>query len=889
MASVEPRAEPEGAVGATDASEPTRARTTVPDVPPSTVPRPAVERLVGAARTRRLTLVSAGPGWGKTTVTARWARGGAGVRVAWLTLEPFDDKPAAFWSDVLAALRAAGAVPPGHPLESLVVPPRLTPALLRRILGAIELLPEPVVLVLDDFHHAACAAVAETVDDLLRYPLPLHLVVLTRVDPLLRLQTLRARGEVAEVGAADLAFGAADVVALALASGRGLDPHGVDRVLDETGGWAVGVRLRVEADDAASRARADRSAAEFLLAEVLDRQEPATRRFLLRTSVTSAVCPDLAADLAPGAPAGRLLPGLAAADGFVTTAGEGRTWYRYHPLLREMLVSELRVEDPVGLRDAHRAAARWFAREGESLRALEHAVAAQDWGLVGTVFVEGAAAQLAGPHRESVAEALRRVPYADLLPDAGLALCAASLAYAEERFDAARRHTAFARELLDPVREPAAAVLLELLDASTARATGDVRGLATAAGAALAVAEAAPYPFPALDTYRGLAAAQRAAGLAWCSVGPERSGTLLAGAPGPSSTRAWRAPQLFALGARAAAALLAVAEGRLDDGDATARAVLAEAEPRGWDGYAHVRTAHAARAWVRYLRADDEGLDRALAHALAADAGGREPASGAAVRLLQALVAADRGHARAARQALAGADRALAGVATPPALADLSVRASAAVRALDDDARAARPARGTRERLGSTGTVAVCTARGLLAVGRTGAAVRAVSGLVDAPDGEVDPLVRVEAALVEACALVRPGARRLDAALRRALDLAAPERLARPFLSVAVHTLRPALVRAVAARRDELGERLRGMLDRAEGAPEPVPLVEPLTERELAILVVLPSMASNVEIAEDFFVSVNTVKAHLKSVYRKLGVSSRREAVRRGRELGVVP
>src|SRR5690606_38929330 len=225
-----------------------------------------------------------------TTVTARWARGGAGVRVAWLTLEPFDDKPAAFWSDVLAALRAAGAVPPGHPLESLVVPPRLTPALLRRILGAIELLPEPVVLVLDDFHHAACAAVAETVDDLLRYPLPLHLVVLTRVDPLLRLQTLRARGEVAEVGAAALAFGAADVVALALASGRGLDPHGVDRVLDETGGWAVGVRLRAEADDAASRARADRSAAEFLLAVVLDRQEPATPRFLLRSRDTPAVC-----------------------------------------------------------------------------------------------------------------------------------------------------------------------------------------------------------------------------------------------------------------------------------------------------------------------------------------------------------------------------------------------------------------------------------------------------------------------------------------------------------------------------------------------------------------------------------------------------------------------
>ncbi|UTT57811.1 hypothetical protein [Cellulosimicrobium cellulans] len=670
MASVEPRAEPEDVMHVTDASGTSRARTTVPELPPSTVGRPVVEALVAEAATRRLTLVSAGPGWGKTTVAARWAHGGTGPRVAWLTLEPFDDKPAAFWADVLAALRAAGAVPPGHALETLVVPPRLTPALLRRVLAAIEALPEPVVLVLDDFHHAACPEVAATVDDLLRYRLPLHLVVLTRVDPLLRLQRLRAQGEMTEVGAAELAFDAPAVAALATAQGRDLAADDAGRVVGETGGWAVGVRLRVEEHDATSRARAARSAAEFLLAEVLDSQGPEARRFLLRTSVASAVCPDLAAVLDPGAPTDRLLPGLAAADGFVMTSGGRRTWYRYHPLLREMLLHQLRTEDPAGLREAHQAAARWFAQDGQALRALEHAAAAEDWPLLGEVFVEGAAAELAGPHRDTVAQVLRRVPYATLRPDARLHLCAGALASVDERFDAVRLHVARARDLLapaaDPVADPAAAVLLELLAASAARSTGDVRALATAAGAALAAADAVPYPFPALETYRGLARAHRAAGLAWCAVGPEPAGETTSGTLAAPGGRSWRAPQLYVLGARAAAALLAVAAGRLDAGDGAAREVLVEAERCGWDGYAHVRPAHAARAWVRYLRASDDGLDRHLAHALAADAGGREPASEAAVRLLQALVAADRGHARAARQALVAADRALGRSATPP-------------------------------------------------------------------------------------------------------------------------------------------------------------------------------------------------------------------------------
>jgi LuxR family maltose regulon positive regulatory protein len=124
--------------------------------------------------------------------------------------------------------------------------------------------------------------------------------------------------------------------------------------------------------------------------------------------------------------------------------------------------------------------------------------------------------------------------------------------------------------------------------------------------------------------------------------------------------------------------------------------------------------------------------------------------------------------------------------------------------------------------------------------------------------------------------------------VERALDAADPERLALPFLTVASAPLRPVVAGAVANRPGPLARTLRERLSASAHRRGTRPLVEPLTERELAILGVLPTMESNLEIAEDFVVSVNTVKAHLKALYRKLGVATRRDAVRRGRELGLI-
>ncbi|MFD6176020.1 MULTISPECIES: LuxR C-terminal-related transcriptional regulator [unclassified Isoptericola] len=889
MAAVGTRRAPEDRARRLDASGPLRARTAVPPPSPGAVARPRVDRLLADTGQRRLTLVSAGPGWGKTTTVAAWARGPGATQVAWLTLEAADRAPTAFWADVLVALRRSGAVPAGHPLRAISVPSRLSPDLVRRILLAVDLLPEPAVLVLDDFHLAG-PKVLETVDDLLRYPLPLHLVILTRFDPALSLQRLRAQGEVTELGAGDLALDPTETGSLAAVAGQALGAEDVDRLLAETGGWPVGVRLHLDAsDDPVRRDRAQRSAAEFLLAEVLQRLDPTARAFLLRTSVTPTLCADLAAVLAPGAPAPRLLRELAASNGFVARVDAEGSWFRYHPLLREMLQQELRLEDPAASAEAHRAAARWFARHGEAVRALDHAVASADWALVGDVFVDVAAAQLVGPRRQAVVDALDRVPYASLTPTVALHLCTATLALVDGRPDGALHHLGRARKLLgDPAQEPGAAVLLEDLEATAARAVGDVGRLYRAAGAALAAADRVPLPFPALATYRSLARAHHEAGRAWCAV-PRRDGVAgPAGLPDtPEDDR--QAAALVTLGAHAARALQDVADGRLTGGTDRARAVVDRASARGWVGHVQTAPALAALAWVALQRAEETRAGTLLAQARAATSGLPDPAPQAAVHLLESLLAARQSDARRARRELAAAAEPTAPHPVPPLLADLRARAAT------DAALAAGVVPGTLGGTAAGGAVVrptpvarVCRARLLLAAGRSGEALRAVHGLAAADPAEADDLTRVEAALVEATVLVRTGARHAEPAVERALRAAAPEVLVAPFLTVAGATLRPVVAAAVAGRDDPLAERLRGVLpDTGAGGP-PAPL-EPLTARELAVLATLPTMASNVEIAEELFVSVNTVKAHLKALYRKLGVGSRRDAVRQGRRLGLLP
>ncbi|HSK27576.1 MAG TPA: LuxR C-terminal-related transcriptional regulator [Jiangellales bacterium] len=876
------------------------ARTSPPLSSSGTVARPSLLRLLDDAFGHRLTVVSGGPGWGKTTAVATWAAARPDDTVAWLTLEPQDDTPAYFWTDVIQALILSGAVPEENPLRGLNPAGVMSSDLLRSLARGLESLPRPLLLVLDDFQLIENPDVLEGIESLVRYELPVRLVLVTRIDPPLHLHRLRLTGDLAEVTAADLAFGPDDVSALAEDQPFELTGEDVGLILSRTEGWPAGVRLamiylrRAGADRGLSGfAGEDRSVAEYLVAEVLDHQPDGVRDFLLRTSVVSPVSAGLAEALAPGRPALPVLEGLVRSHQFVAALGPDGQWFRYHPLLREMLVGLLRKDDPEGFRIANRRAARWLGEHGEPLRALRHAAAAADWWLFAALFVQSAGPSLIGQEREAVATLLEGVPDRDVPPSAAVELCAAALAVIRGRFVAARAHVGRARALepaTPPELRPPVGALIEIFDAATARAEGDMPRLVRSGRAALQLLDSAPRPFPAMPGYRQVAANNVGVGLLWTGdvEGAREVFAEVLGDPVSSVT-------LASLNARAHLAMCDVVECRLDEAERRAVEALDVAASRGWSMHLQLRLAHVALAMVRVLRGDHDGADLALASALAAKVGGNETAAVLAARLVQVFVSVSRGRLRAAGHALQVAEDTSSGWAPGPYLADQLRRATAEVGVLAA-AQGEPLLREPGTDPAATPTELVCRARMLLAAGDAAAAGEAAEAVTTSGsdpgvvDGELVTLV--EAWLVRALSAYRL---RRDSealhALDRAVELARPEGLVRPFEVMGDDRL-SGLLRLTGSVGDSDDEFTRRLVEQVIGAVdaeiEPEPLLVPLTDRELAMLAALPSMQSNAEIAADFFVSVNTVKAHLKALYRKLGVGSRREAVRRGRELGLL-
>jgi LuxR family transcriptional regulator, maltose regulon positive regulatory protein len=880
------------------------ARAAVPRSAARTLARPDLERAIDGAVQRKLTVVSAGPGWGKTTAVAEWASTQSSLPVAWLALDRHDNSPALFWGDVLHALLVSGAVPEGHGLRALAPAGSLSSEFLRSLYHAVEDLPRPLLLVLDDFQVLDDAQVLESVQGLLRHELPVRVVLISRRDPALPLHRIRLAGDLSEISAEDLAFTPEQIRELAEAEGIELDSAQAALLAERTEGWPAGVRLGMLylARPGSRRhlggfAGEDRSVAEYLVAEVLDGQPEPVRDFLLRTSVVSPISVELAEVVVPGASAARLLGELVRSNAFVSALGPDARWFRYHPLLREMLLGLLRRDDPAGFRRGHRAVARWFAAHHEPVRALRHAFDAVDWPLFAAIFVQSASPALVAGDRESVLALMRLLPYEDVEAQAPVELCAAAIALVEGRFPAARAHLDRARDLEESTPEPlrpACRTFLELLRCGTARGLGDLQEAVEAGRAALRAADEVPWPYPALPAHRAIAANNLAVGLLWTGDIDSARGIFTTVVADLSHSGA----ELTALNARGYLALCDLMEDRLDRAAATATAALEEASRRGWSTHQQARMAHIVRAAVRVLQGDHDGADQALAAALAATVGGVEPTAVLLSRLVQVEIAVSRGRVGAARQALDAARDAAQAWSLDPFLGAEMLRVETEVRLLSGHGAGERVVPRGAPGHPPTPTALVCEARLSLAAGDLAAVEDGLLSVLASSTDETDRVgtvrTMVEAWITRALAAFR--LRRDRDALQsvsRALDLARPEGLLRPFLVTGDDQLGRLLQLrgSVDGRGDPfprlVQERLTGA-GTADSGPEPDPLLTPLTDRELAMLAALPSMQSNAEIAAEYFVSVNTVKAHLKALYRKLGVSSRRDAVRRGRELGLV-
>ncbi|MFD7135646.1 LuxR C-terminal-related transcriptional regulator [Streptomyces sp. NPDC059894] len=871
-----------------------RTRFAVPARPVTFLPRGRLVTHLDQALRTPFTMVNGSAGAGKTLLVADWAARRNPRPLAWLTTDTDGLGPGMFWAYLLRALEVAGV-----PLSAGVGRPadagRVAPGLLSRLAVELSARERPVTVVVDEYDRVTDPEIAEQLAFVLHHAGPgMRLILVTRTEPLLPLHRYRAAGELTEIRGAELAFTPEEAARLLELHGLSLPVDAVRGLVDRTRGWAAGLRLCAlaagESPDPQlylKEFEADRTAvADFLLAEVLDRQPPGTRDLLLRVSVLERFCAGLADALTERTDAGPVLARLERENAFVEHLGHAR--YRLHPLFAEILRAHLRVRSPGLEPELHRRAARWLRASGSLTEALGHGAAAGDWEFTaGALVGDLALGQLfTGLRSDDLAALFSRMspeagsPAADLVR-AARELSANDLDHGLAHLRHAERGLAEDCAAADAPELAAARLSCALLQALAARLTGSPGLAETASAAAGRLREQVPAHL--LERHPELLAlllTHLGSARLWAGRFEEARAALstVADCPGGDSTALPREDSLSRL------ALIDYLDGWTGRAERGARAALTETERFGLPQPSATGVEQLVLAAVAVDRNELGRAAQALLHA-EADAGPvpADPVTAAGRAVATARLHLARGDVRAALEAVQSSVR--ADVPSPWARGHTALVVAAAHLA---EGRP-RAAAGLLEEVSHEQAVcAVEAARAQLAAGRPAAALDLLDRI--RPEDRPGPAVTVRATLVRAQAADAAG----DAAASRglvvqALREARHELLRRPFLE-AGPWIRPVLA-APQPRTLAAGWLTPGPAPH-DGAParseERPPVVEELSGRECDVLRRLAEMMSTEEIAADLYVSVNTVKTHLKSAYRKLAVNRRNEAVRRARELGLL-
>src|SRR5215204_1391291 len=359
---------------------------------PKLVARPRLIESLAREPGRRLTLLSAPAGFGKTTLLNEWAKSRADGEsyVAWLSLDERDNDPVRFLSYLVAALRRTGEEGFGEGIMAALrspEPPRME-AVLSTLINELAALPGEVTVVLDDYHAIDSEGVHMIVSFLLeRLPESTHLVISSRVDPPLPLARLRARGQMRELHAADLRFTPEEAAAF-LGDVMGLDLSADDVAALEgvTEGWIAALQLAAlsmrERKDVSGFIRSfsggHRDVFDFLAEEVLERQNEQVQAFLLETSVLFSLSGPLCDALTGRNDGQHMLERLERENLLVVPLDDERVWYRYHHLFAEFLRGRLERERPERLAPLHLKASGWYEENGLVAEAVRHALSAGD-------------------------------------------------------------------------------------------------------------------------------------------------------------------------------------------------------------------------------------------------------------------------------------------------------------------------------------------------------------------------------------------------------------------------------------------------------------------------------------------------------------------------------
>ncbi|MBT2506537.1 helix-turn-helix transcriptional regulator [Streptomyces sp. ISL-98] len=859
-------------------------RFAVPTRPATFLPRKRLVDHLDQALLTPLTMVNGAAGAGKTLLVADWAEG-RHESVAWLTTDAADQGPGTLWAYFLQALCVSGVPLPadiGCPADAS----RVDPPLLARLAAHLSARDQPVIVVLDDYDRVTDPEIAEQLEFVLHHAgRGMRLVLVTRTEPLLPLHRYRAAGDMTEIRGAELAFTPEEAAALLELHGLSLPVDAVRALVERTRGWAAGLRLcalaaqeRPDPQTYLKEFEADRNTvADFLLAEVLKRQSPETQDLLLRVSVLDRFCPDLVNALTERTDAEAILVGLHRENAFVEHLGDA--WYRLHPLFGEILRAHLRVRSPSLQPELHRRAAQWLRRSGSLEETLGHGAAAGDWEFTAGALVDDLAiGQLfTGRRSDDLAELFSRMGPEAASPATDLVRAARELS--RSHLDRGLTHLHHAETSLgeDATDQWAARLSCALLEALAARLTGSPGRAEMAAEMAQNVRKEVPAHL--LDKHPELTAlllTHLGSTRLWAGRFEDARAALLpvASSSGGASTALPREDSLGRL------ALIDYLDGWLGRAERKAQAAITATERFSLP---QPSCFGIGRLVLAAVAVDRNELDQAQALLdSVADSHGpmRDPVTEAGRAIATAHLLLARGNTRAAVEAAEPAVS--ADVVSPWVKGHGALVASAAHLA---EGRPETAAGLLQAVPGDQVACAVEAARAQLAAGEPGAAIELLDTV--RPEGRAGPALTVRAMLVRAQAADGAGdsstSRRL---VGQALHEARRERLRRPFFE-AGPWIRPLLsvapLRGLTEGWLTPGPAPPGGPPRSEDQPPPV--LEELSGRERDVLQRLAQMMSTEEIAADLYVSVNTVKTHLKSVYRKLAVSRRNDAVRRARKL----
>ena len=943
---------------------------------------------------RKLTLVSASAGFGKTTLLSEWLhrrRGGetaSSLRVAWLSLDEGDNDLPRFLAYVIAALQgfdphlgeaalAALQSPQPPAIESLLtslineiaslqgepvgspagrseMPPSepVGPPGNRKGCPDVSLSADdpvvgapgnrkgcPYVLVLDDYHVVEAQPIHSALAFLLDHlPPRLHLVIASRADPPLPLPRLRVRNELTELRAVDLRFSSSEAASF-LNEVMGLDLATADvAALEErTEGWIAGLQVAALSmqgrQDTEGFVKAftgsHRYILDYLVEEVLERQPRRVQSFLLQTAVldrlTAPLCaavwdessdltqdrqqetgeqPGRSVTLRPPADSQSLLETLEQANLFIVPLDDERRWYRYHRLFGDLLRARLRQQvGQEGVATLHRRAAGWYEEQGALDEAIKHGLAGDDAAHVARILQDHGMALLMGgalaPLRRWLAmlsEELIRDSVRLCVLHAWVLLLTGEGAAVEPRLQRAEQLTSSATTA-----------------AAAAAAVGDLPGHVAAIRAYLAGQRA--------DLPATIELANRALGLLDAeSLGIRAVVTFVLGGAylmsGDVEAAAEAMAQAGALGRQGGnihvgvPALNALAAIRMQQGqlrqvrETTGQALRMATSASGIP----LPIGAGALAALAELSMESDDLDSALAHArssveLSEQWGNSDTLCSSYLTLAQILLLLD--DPAAARDALHKAEQMACSLVVTPQFAT-HLRAGWARLHLAEGDRADLERwlqDGGPEHPGPSAPVAaMALARVKLALGQQGEALSVLLPLLDMARAHGLAGIVIEGLALEAMIHQAAGAEdRALAALEEALALAEPEGYLRLFLNegppmarllrmAAKRGVTPAYVSRLLAHFEGASEDERPMTEEPPSSAviHPSSLVEPLSDRELQVLHLVAGGASNQQIAQDLFIAVSTVKSHLNSVYGKLGVKNRTQAVARARELGLL-